>query len=210
MAYDDNFEDMFESIRKLMRSPFDGLFGNDTELFGITDNLEKEFKNKDKNAKKSKKGTPNTKSYAISYKFGTGMDKPEIQIHGDINEDDVNRFLEGIVKNWDQMGISGDQMKMLKPKIEGESDQDKTSNSDGIKTPFMDLQETKDGAIITLEMPGIGDNDVKINFKDYGLEVQGERAHMKYRREITLAFKPTKDAKITTNNGIVTIELKKA
>jgi len=210
MAYDDDFENMFDNIRKMMKNPFHGFFGEEDNFFSLTDNNDKQFEAIDKDTKKSKKGSPKSKSYSISYKFGTGMDHPEIKVEGDATEEEVNRFLQGVASNFGSTGISGDAMKLLKPKFEGTEDESEPSNPDGAKTPFMDMQETKDGAILTLEMPGIGEKDVKVDFKDYGLEVRAEGSHIKYRREITLEFKPKKDAKITANNGIVTIELKRA
>jgi len=218
------FDDIFEEMRKMMRTPFTGFF--DDDLFAdMGEDLEESESEKDEKAKKASKdakeskfaqairklrktGKPDQKSYSISYKFGTGMKEPEIRVEGDIDEKTVNRFLEGITHQFgfDAMGDM-EPAKLLKPK-QGPSDAE--DEAEGYSVPFTDIQDSTKGATAILEMPGIGKEHIKLEMKDNKVIMTAVNGNIKYRKVMRLGFTPAKDPEISANNGIIQIVFKKA
>lgn len=75
-----------------------------------------------------------------------------------------------------------------------------------VSEPVVDLFEEADHTLIVAEMPGIGAEQVKLEFNDDVLTLSAARGSKKYRKEILLPKSYTKDqAQVTCNNGIVEI-----
>jgi HSP20 family molecular chaperone IbpA len=187
-------DDIFDQMRKIMQNPFSGFF-NDSffeEQTNIQEELEKAIKTEPGKDKKSK-------SYSISYKFGTGMKEPEIHVQGDIDQDTVNQFLKGLPKSSKEFGLDfGNAPQLTTAKI----------NPDATE-PYTEIQETPEGLSIYMEMPGIGQKDIKTKWEKDTLIITGDREHTIYEKVIPVAFKAKKDVKIHANNGIITIEVQK-
>jgi len=221
------FDDIFEEMRKMMRTPFKGFF--DDDLFAdMGEDLEESESEKDEKAKKASKdakeskfaqamrkfrktGKPEQKAYSISYKFGTGMKEPEIPVEGDIDEKTVNQFLEGVSHQFgfDAIG-SMDPTKLLKPNAV--SSDDAEDEAEGYSVPFTDIQDGENGNTATaiLEMPGIGKEHIKLEMKDHKVILTAVNGDIKYRKVMRLGFTPAKDPEMSANNGIIQIRFTKA
>jgi HSP20 family protein len=93
--------------------------------------------------------------------------------------------------------------------------------------PAVDITERKDAYLVTVELPGVGINDLEITFRDGVLTIQGERhvahdsseervhrAERRYgafRRSITLPVHVKADAiEASTQDGVLQIMVPKA
>jgi HSP20 family protein len=59
-------------------------------------------------------------------------------------------------------------------------------------TPPVRIQDTEDGAILTVDMPGVGPDDVELTFQDGVLSISGKRDQQSYAYRVALgeAFDP--------------------
>ena len=96
----------------------------------------------------------------------------------------------------------------------------------GIKEPLLDMYEDENEIIVTMELPGINKEDIKLRIRDNVLEISADvkredkykdknvlrmerRATKFYRRIVLPAQVDTKKAKATYNNGILEVRLPK-
>ena len=96
----------------------------------------------------------------------------------------------------------------------------------GVKEPLVDMYEDENEIIVTMELPGINKEDIKIRIRDNVLEISAdvkkedkykdknvlrmERRATKFYRRIMLPVQvDTKKAKATYNNGILEIRMPK-
>jgi HSP20 family protein len=80
-----------------------------------------------------------------------------------------------------------------------------------IHEPLVDVFEEKDATTLVVEMPGVGQGDIKIEARDDVLTVHAEKGEKKYRKEILLHHPVSAEkTHIACNNGIVTIRCEKA
>jgi HSP20 family protein len=77
-----------------------------------------------------------------------------------------------------------------------------------VTEPPVDVFEEDDHVLIVAEMPGIGDEDLKLELRDDILSITAERGAKKYRKEVLLpaTFDPTAMTR-TCRNGVVEIKL---
>jgi len=203
-------DDIFKEFKRLMNRQFgfnDDFFKNDWN--DDMEDIFNEFKSiktgKEKNDKKSK-------SYSISYRYGTGMKEPEIKVEGDVDDATLNRFLEGVQRRFNTSTLQGKKVNLLKPHIEKQQEQTEDSEEEieaEAVIPFTDIHKTDNGSKITLEMPGISVDQVKVTIKEKGIDVHAEHSDKKYHKHVNLSFKPQNNPKISANNGIITIEIEK-
>jgi len=202
--FDDN--DPFEDVRKMMNRRF-RFFNN----FFDDDDFEKDVENMIKSTKNEnymeQKNHGKSKSYSISYRYGTGMKEPEIQVKGDVDQETINKFLRGVQKQFNGPRINSNNINLLKPISKSESESE-DYELDAI-IPFTDMVENDKGAIITLEMPGIGTEQIKVETNEKQVKISATYQDKKYHKSLDLSFKPNKTQKISANNGIITIEFLK-
>jgi len=114
-----NDDDPFEEMRKMMNRRF-RFFDN------IFDDFDRDIENMIKNTKEEKvferKKHGKGKSYSISYRYGTGMKEPEIQVRGDVDEKTLNKFLEGVQQQLGGPRIDNRNINLLKPYTKSESE----------------------------------------------------------------------------------------
>ena len=96
----------------------------------------------------------------------------------------------------------------------------------GYREPLADIVETKDSLIVTIELPGVTKEDIKLNIKDDYLEVKVEKAEetksnkegfRRYERRYNGFYRMIKlpakvdgaKADATYNNGILELKLPK-
>jgi HSP20 family molecular chaperone IbpA len=195
---DDIFDYMNKRFKKIFKDfsfddDFDDMFKDFDETFEIRAPKTK-FKNKD----------GKSKSYSISYKYHTGMKEPEIRVDGDATEKDVDRFLSGIQKRFGSHMIGLSDKKPLTIGL-GSGEE----NTDGYKTPLMDVVDEEKFVELVLEMPGIGEKDLKVETEGKIVHITAEHGDIKYKRDVTLDFEPKNKVKARENHGILTLHIDK-
>ncbi|MFH0788147.1 MAG: Hsp20/alpha crystallin family protein [Pseudomonadota bacterium] len=79
-----------------------------------------------------------------------------------------------------------------------------------IHEPPLDVFEDELGTTLIAEMPGVGQEDIRIEVRDDVLTVLAKKGGKKYRKEILLHHSLSEEKiKVTCNNGIVTIRCEK-
>ncbi|MHA1339552.1 MAG: Hsp20/alpha crystallin family protein [Promethearchaeota archaeon] len=191
-------DDIFDRFNKRIRRFFEDWIDFSSEFEDIFEDLDENFEIRIPKGKTSK-------NYSISYRWQTGMDKPEIIVKGDATEDDIQRFLKGIQAKFGRHALSSNDfdVKMLEP---GEGEE--LESNEEYRYPDGEIQSGNSNAIVTLEMPGVGKDDVKIDIDGKKVTIIGEKGDIKYKRKFTLKFEPS-EHEITANNGIIEITFKK-
>ncbi|TFG14681.1 MAG: Hsp20/alpha crystallin family protein [Promethearchaeota archaeon] len=195
-------EDIFDYMNKRFKKMFKewSVFGDDFD--DMFKDIDETFEIRSPKTKFHEDGK--SKSYSISYKYQTGMKEPEIRVSGDATEKDVDKFLSGVQKRFGNHMIG---LSDKKPITLGLGSGEK--EADGYKVPFMDIVDEDEYVEIVLEMPGIGEKDLKVEIEGKNVFITGENGPSKYKRDITLDFEPKKKIKARENHGIITIQLKK-
>ncbi len=221
-------DDLFENFRKAMKKRMDEFFNMDS-FFNFDKDFDKEFEEMEKSMNKSKekfKNDPNVKHYSISYKYGTGMDKPEWKISGNLSDEEMNKLVENIQKGNFNFGLNFsfprmrnedvlDFKEIAEPKSEDEfiKKLEKPKEKKEKVEPYADFVQNENDYTIVLEMPGVSQKDVKVELDEKNhkeLTVHAETHRCIYKK--TFKFKtPIKvdNMKITANNGIIQIVIYK-
>jgi len=189
-------DDIFDEDYKRFMKRFLNLFEDFTDFseFPMKD-FDKDFKFKDND----------TKSYSISYHYQTGMDKPEIRVQGDINDEALSKFLKGIPKFITEQPT----IKKLSLTPEGA---EVTSQSEGAIEPYTEITDLEDFTEICLELPGVEKEDIKLHFDEKGEELTlvAQRNGRKFYKEIKLpAFLDTENYDLELKNGIGNLRIKR-
>jgi len=189
---DDIFDEDYKRFMKRFLNLFEGF--TDFSEFPMKD-FDKDFKFKDND----------TKSYSISYHYQTGMDKPEIRVQGDINDEALSKFLKGIPKFITEQPT----IKKLSLTPEGA---EVTSQSEGAIEPYTEITDLEDFTEICLELPGVEKEDIKLHFDEKGEELTlvAQRNGRKFYKEIKLpAFLDTENYDLELKNGIGNLRIKR-
>jgi HSP20 family protein len=81
---------------------------------------------------------------------------------------------------------------------------------DEVREPMVDLFDEQDCVIVVAEMPGIAQEDVKLDLQDDILTIAAERGDKKYRREVLLPATFTVDRMSwKCHNGVVEVRFAK-
>lgn len=218
-------DDFFENFRKAMKKRMEDFFNMDS-FFNFDRDFDKEFEEMEKSFEKANekyKNDPNVKHYSISYRYGTGMDKPEWKISGNLSEEEMNKLVENIQKGNFNFGLNFTFPRMRNEDVLDfkEIAEQPKSNMETIKKlekpkekkekvePYADFIENDNDYTIVLEMPGVSQNDVKIEVDEKNnkqLNVRAETHRCIYKK--SFKFKtPIKidNIKISANNGIIQI-----
>lgn len=151
-----------------------------------------------------------TKRYSISYKFGTGMDKPEIRVNGNLM--DIENFKE-LFENMPQFGLNSSENQKLALDARNLNISDKETNSETqyiepFYEIFDDLNENSTG--ITLELPGVSIENIVISYYGDEVVIIGESLDRIFRKELMLDFVADKDeTEVWGKNGVFQIRFKK-
>ncbi|MHA1819702.1 MAG: Hsp20/alpha crystallin family protein [Promethearchaeota archaeon] len=253
------FDDIFGAFRDLFNLGFDGfnddIFNGSMNPFGFGFDLNDvmDFDLGDPINQDNFK----THGTSISYKWMTGMDKPEIRINGKpISPEDLNKFgdlfnadvpnIKDMLKNLgmnnfgfpmfgpDHNGQIGRPIEVdLKEIAENMENQEEininkqaptranlSSHGSPIKEPASEYEEPygeltlneKDIAEITIELPGVDQDRIIINYLDKKVVIYGdpEFGNRTFKKSFNLKFSPDKSkTKIEGRNGIYTIRFKK-
>jgi HSP20 family protein len=76
--------------------------------------------------------------------------------------------------------------------------------------PIVDVIDEKDEVVVVAELPGVENDEVKVNVKGMTLTIDVNNAERPYHRELELPAKVKKDqAKSSLRNGVLEVRLKK-
>ena len=198
----DDYDDIFDEIRK--RFNFDSsLFDIEFFIFPESD-FKKDLKDIDQ------------KGYKISYHFEKGMDKPDIKIEGDIDENKLREYLKQF--NIDQDPRFDKIMKTNKTSKKvydaNELSLEPCDRNDPtcVVEPYTEIHDSNDSTEIIIEIPGIDQGDILINFHDEGRKLifSAQNEKRNYVKHIQLPFKSSMDNySIKVNNGIAVLKVKR-
>lgn len=77
-----------------------------------------------------------------------------------------------------------------------------------VREPMVDVFEEQDGVLVVAEMPGVGEEDVRLQLHGDVLEITAEKGDKKYRKEILLpGVLAAEKMSHTCRNGILEIRL---
>lgn len=115
--------------------------------------------------------------------------------------------LKGIVGFNVRMGL-GDESVSVEPfgNLRRDRDSGKTVVQE-LREPLVDVIEEDDHTLVLAEMPGITDEDVRIEIQDDVLTIKAERGDKKYQKEILLPESYSREKiAVSCNNGILEIK----
>jgi len=134
-------------------------------------------------------------------------EKGGISKEGEINLDDIKKGMKGVYGFTINTAVGG------KPKVETFGNIKKTPEGpkvDEEREPITDIFDEENEVVIIAEMPGIEHDEIVIDLKEDILEISTTGKNRKYRKEILLENKFTKEnLRHKFTNGILEIRIKK-
>ena len=152
------------------------------------------------------------KGFKISYHFEPGMEKPDINIEGMIDEKKIREHLKNI-----DMSKYPNLNNILESKSSNEIDASRLSldypqredEHNGIE-PYTEITDWEDFTEIVLEIPGMEEDNVSIEFGEEGRKLifTAENLERKYSKIINLPFESSNfDCELDVNNGIAHLKV---
>ena len=200
--FDEDYNEFFNRIKKFLKIDpdkydFDIIFLPESEL-------QKDFNPNDENFK----------AFKVNYHYEKGMDKPRINIEGDLDNEKLRNYIKNLnINNYPQFKpfIRKGNKKYLKNgsiTLQPREEEFKLENKD----LYYELNSTSKGLEIIMEAPGVEKGHVILslneNKKDLKIIIQNK--FKEFQKIINLPFKSTlKSHTIELNNGILTIQIKK-
>ncbi|MEI7489971.1 MAG: Hsp20/alpha crystallin family protein [Bacteroidota bacterium] len=134
-------------------------------------------------------------------------EKGGINKEGEINFDHIRKGMKGVY------GFTVNTIGGGIPKVETFGNIKKTPEGpkvDEEREPITDVFDEKNEVVIIAEMPGIEENDIKIDLKGDILEISALGKSRTYRKELLLPVKVIKkNLRHKFTNGILEIKIKK-
>jgi HSP20 family protein len=134
-------------------------------------------------------------------------EKGGISKEGEINFDHIKKGMKGVY------GFTINTAGGGTPKVETFGNIKKTAEGpkvDEEREPITDIFNEKKEIVVIAEMPGIEENDLKINLKGDILEISAAGKNRKYRKELLLPLKAkSQNLNHKFTNGILEIRIKK-
>jgi len=134
-------------------------------------------------------------------------DKGGINKEGEINFDHIKKGMKGVY------GFTVNTAGGGSPKVETFGNIKKTPEGpkvDEEREPITDIFDEKEEIVVIAEMPGIDENDIKIDLKEDILDIAAMGKNRTYRKELLLPVKGTKEnLRHKFTNGILEIRIKK-
>ena len=134
-------------------------------------------------------------------------EKGGISKEGEINFDHIKKGMKGVY------GFTINTAGGGSPKVETFGNIRKTPEGpkvDEEREPITDIFDEKTEIVVIAEMPGIDENDLKIDLKEDILEISAVSKARTYRKELLLPIKTSmKNLKHKFTNGILEIRIKK-
>jgi len=135
-------------------------------------------------------------------------EKGGISKEGEINLDNIKKGMKGVYGFTINTAVGGGS-----PKVETFGNIKKTPEGpkvDEEREPITDIFDEKDEIVVIAEMPGIEENDLKIDLKEDILEISAISKNRTYRKELLLPVKAvSQNLTHKFKNGILEIRIKK-
>jgi len=135
-------------------------------------------------------------------------EKGGISKEGEINLDNIKKGMKGVYGFTINTAVGGGS-----PKVETFGNIKKTPEGpkvDEEREPITDIFDEKDEIVVIAEMPGIEENDLKIDLKEDILEISAVSKNRTYRKELLLPVKASnQNLTHKFKNGILEIRIKK-
>lgn len=126
---------------------------------------------------------------------------------GEINFDHIKKGMKGVY------GFTINTAGGGSPKVETFGNIKKTPEGpkvDEEREPITDIFDEQDEVVVIAEMPGIEENDLKIDLKEDMLEISAASKSRTYRKELLLPIKASnQNFQQKFTNGILEIRIKK-
>jgi len=157
------------------------------------------------------------KGYKISYHYEKGMDKPEINIEGDLDNEKLNDYLKKF--NLNQFPQGHQHAHLPGPSLIDAEDlslepyEAEPTEKPLVYEPFAEVNDFDNFSEIIMEAPGITKDDAIITFSNDGgaLSFSARNGNRKYFKTIHIPFKSTANSySLGVNNGIATIKVFKS
>lgn len=118
---------------------------------------------------------PNTHHRSITYRFGTGMDKPEIRINGEeVDNDTIN----DVFKNH---GLNSNKNI---PKLDVKDIADTiVSSTPQYEDPYFEVEKDGNSTILTIELPNVDKDHIFISQIGKKITIIGENDYTAYKAE---------------------------
>ncbi|MEI6433679.1 MAG: Hsp20/alpha crystallin family protein [Bacteroidota bacterium] len=134
-------------------------------------------------------------------------EKGGISKEGEINFDHIKKGMKGVY------GFTINTAGGGSPRVETFGNIKKTPEGpkvDEEREPITDIFDEENEIVIIAEMPGIEENDLKIDLKEDILEISAKNKNRTYRKELLLPVKVVKEnSQHKFTNGILEIRIKK-
>ena len=134
-------------------------------------------------------------------------EKGGIKKEGEINFDHIKKGMKGVY------GFTINTMAGGSPKVETFGNIKKTPEGPKVneeREPITDIFDEKSEIMVIAEMPGVEQDDIKIDLKDDILEISASNKNRSYRKELLLPSKMKKaNLRHKFTNGILEIRIKK-
>lgn len=199
----DDYDDIFDELKKYLKY--------DSSLFDV------EFFIFPESGFKKDLDDLDQKGFKVSYHFEKGMDKPDIKIEGDIDENKLREYMKKFdIKNDPRL-----EKFFMKPNKTSKRVYDANELSlepcdrndpSCVVEPYTEINDSEDSTEIIIEIPGINQEDILVNFHDEGrkLTFSAQNEKRNYVKQIHLPFKSSMDNySIEVNNGIAILKVKR-
>ncbi|GAB4331465.1 MAG: hypothetical protein Kow0069_39090 [Promethearchaeota archaeon] len=150
----------------------------------------------------------NFRSFGIEYRFGTGMDAPEVRTWGNLPPEEMDemarRWLEANSGRIPLPAGTGGQVASLP---EGERTGRTGRGRSGPVEPFSETYYDEDGGFhAVLEVPGVGGDEVEVSAKGKELRVVAKNPHRRYEKTFNLPFAPARTSiSFSVTNGVLEV-----
>ena len=189
---DDDFEPFdFKNLDEMLKR----LFGNIGELPNLS------------------RINPNTHHHSISYRFGAGMDKPEIRLNGEKLDDvTINNLFK--FQNKSDLNLQGNSHLNSTDNLP-ELDAREISVPDTFnpsapqyESTFFEVEQEEKAILITIELPGVDKNSVIVSQTGNKVSIIGENEFTSYIADFeTDKIIDNSKTEINGNNSIYQIRL---
>ncbi|MBD3353215.1 MAG: hypothetical protein GF364_17175 [Candidatus Lokiarchaeota archaeon] len=197
---------------------FDGIDDFIKNFFGM--NRSKPFLPMENKNEEDDGSDRHVKKNSFTYRFGTGMDKPDIRINGkpvDINDNIFKRIMsqglpEGFNPNMmptNQQVIDAGEVSLGNTPI-NYSEDDYRPQDDMYEEPYYEIEKLEDKLVVTIELPSVKEENIVINYYENNVTITAENEIRRFRKSFELEFEPDKEETlISGRNGIYEIEFHK-
>jgi len=152
----------------------------------------------------------------ISYHYERDMDKPEVKIEGDIDNEKLQEYFKMMNINdfKNVKKFKNFKFEPKKPELDAESlTLEPSSHTHGLKVlePYTEVNDFDDFTEIILEVPGIeNEEEIYFDFDNHGkrLAITAHSPARRYHKVIDLPFPSSKeDISLKLNNGIADLKV---